>query len=155
MGDVSRPGRTEQSLSQAERGLTFAAHTVQLVSTLNILESAQAGERRVRAAWGQARRHHLLRFGPDAVHHACCCITVILNCQSSSVPPPAPPYHVLTSVERQREGCPAHEQTGAVFGSPCTHTHYRLHSTSLHLYSSYILWVRPHWLEVHASLAGW
>ena len=58
--DVSRPGRTEQSLSQA--GLTFAA--------LNILESGQAGREESEGCLGP--RHHLLRFGPDAVHHACC-----------------------------------------------------------------------------------
>ena len=88
-------------------------------------------------------RHHLLRFGPDAVDHACCCNRHLRLSLC---------HHVLTSVGRERDGCGAHEQTGAVFGSLRTHTHSTtpLHFTPLH--SSNIIWVRPHW---SCMLAWW
>ena len=137
---------TAQSLSQAE--LTFAApswsqHT-----------GERPGERRVvREVPGARPGHHLLRFGPDAVHHACCCNRHLKLSALPSVLLSATTTSSMYSLQwRQREGCPAHEQTGAVFGSLCTHTH----STPLHsspLCSSYAsLWVRPHW---SCMLACW
>ena len=123
------------SLSGAE--LTFAAQT----SSQHTGERPER-ERRVSDAAGHATTYYVLGRMPFIMHAAVTVISVL----SATI------MYSLQWTDREREGCPAHEQTGAVFGSLCTHTH----STPLHsspLCSSYAsLWVRPHW---SCMLACW
>ena len=84
-------------------------------------------------------RHHLLRFGPDAVDHACCCNRHLRLSLC---------HHVLTSVERERWMWCAWADWCSLWFSPYSHTLH--HSTPLH--SSNIIWVRPHW---SCMLAWW
>ena len=141
-GRCQQAGRTEQSLSQAE--LTFAA---QLVPTYwrPGEERRAALERRVSvsAAPGSATTYYVLGRMLYIMHAA---LTVIFNCLSLSLL-----YHVLTSVERERERDVLRmSRSGAVFGSLCTHTH----STPLHYSTPELYYMGATRLELHASLVG-
>ena len=93
------------------------------------------------------RQHHLLRFGPDAVHHACCSNRHISNCLSLLYLS----YHqhdVLTSVERERDVVRMSRLVQSLVLSVLTHT--PLNSTPV--YSSLL---QPYYMgatrvELHA-----
>ena len=71
-------------------------------------------------------------------------VTVILDCLSATM-------YSLQWGERERDGCGAHEQTGAVFGSLRTHTH---STTPLHFTPLQQYYMGATTLELHASLVG-
>ena len=96
------------------------------------------------------RQHHLLRFGPDAVHHACCSNRHILNCLSLLSPTTSMMYSLQW---RERGRRCAWADWCSLWFSLYSHT---LHYTPLNstpVYSSHIIWVRPEW-SCMLGLAG-
>ena len=92
-------------------------------------------------------RHHLLRFGPDAVDHACCCNRHLRLSLC---------HHVLTSVGRERDRgrgmwC-AWADWCSLWFSPYSHTLH--HSTPLHSTPLQQYYMGATTLELHASLVG-